>query len=179
MRKELIAKYKQFKNATLIALMCVLSAVIIPATVKAHNINETSAQVILRDGQVEVRVITDREHLVSVLQSNQAWLMGDIDEIMPTDLSDDQQVAFIKKALKQAFSLSVNQQKLTFDRVEFEVTDSEHEHGAEIVFQARHSFSNVADITISFPKSLGSVHASFVKPQYKLLNAGDATQIVF
>jgi len=65
---------------------------ILPA--KAHTLEETSAQVILRDGQVEVRVLTDLPHLILALQNNQAWLMGDINEVMPTDLSADQQVDF-------------------------------------------------------------------------------------
>ena len=56
-------------------LICVLMSI---SSTSAHVLNETSAQVILRDGQVEVRLITDIDHLVSVLQNEQAWLMGDI-----------------------------------------------------------------------------------------------------
>jgi hypothetical protein len=170
-----IVKLKLFKSTLLVVLVSAFSMMILSA--KAHTLEETSAQVILRDGQVEVRVLTDLPHLILALQNNQAWLMGDINEVMPTDLSADQQVDFIKDALKQTFSLSMNQQPLTFERVV--ITNTHHEHGTEIVFQARHSFAKVTDISVSFPKSLGDVHASFVKPQYKLLNAGDTANIAF
>ena len=171
-----IVKLTLFKSTFLAVFVSVLSLMILPA--KAHILDETTAQVILRDGQVEVRVFTDMSYLILALQNNQSWLMGDINEVMPTDLSEDQQERFIKEALKQTFSLSVNQQKLTLDRVE--LTNDHHEHDVEIVFQARHSFVRVTDLSVSFPKSLGSVvHASFVKPQYKILNAGDTANIVF
>ncbi|WP_198515443.1 hypothetical protein [Marinomonas sp. ef1] len=166
---------KIFKGIFWFVLVSVFSMMALPA--KAHTLDETSAQVILRDGQVEVRIFTDMANLISALQSNQAWLMGDINDVMPTDLSDKQQEDFVKDALKQTLSLSVNQQKLEFERVV--ITHTHHEHGAEIILQARHSFAKVTDISASFPKSLGSVHASFVKPQYKLLNVGETADIVF
>ena len=140
-------------------------------------LNETTTQVILRDGQVEIHIITDMDHLVTTLKDNQAWLMGDTSEVMPGGLSSDQQELFIKSAFEKEVSLSVNQKKLTFERVVFKKTN--HDHGTEIVLQARHSFANVTGVTMSFPKSLGTVHASFVRPQYKVLNAGDDVHVVF
>ncbi|WP_206705458.1 hypothetical protein [Marinomonas colpomeniae] len=168
-------KYKLILNRFFAVLICAFSLIILP--VKAHMLNETSAQVILRDGQVEISIITDMVHLVATLQDNQAWLMGDISEVMPEGLSADQQELFIKKAFEEAVYVSVNQKKLTFERVVFKKTN--HGHSTEIVLQARHSFANVTDVTASFPKSLGTVHASFVRPQYKVLNAGDDAHVVF
>ena len=148
--------------------------------------NETTAQVILRDGQVEVKVYTDLEHLISALQSNQAWLMGDIDAVMPENLDLSQQQAFVVDALKQSMNLQVNGKMLSFDNAILETdTRESHSHGTsdghgrEIVFQAKHSFSQVSELSISFHKSLGAVHASFVKPQYKLLASGETAQMVF
>ena len=157
-------------------LACILTSMC--AQVSAHVLKNTTAQVILRDGQVEVKVLTNAEHLISALQSEQAWLMGDIDKLMPTNLSAEQQEEFVKNALKQKTSLRVNQQVIVFERVVFTTSNNEA-HDLEIVFQAKHSFATVDEFAISFPKSLGAVHASFVKPQYKLLGAGDTAKIKF
>lgn len=157
-------------------LICVLMSI---SSTSAHVLNETSAQVILRDGQVEVRLITDIDHLVSVLQNEQAWLMGDIEQVMPTNLSERQQEDFIKNALAKNMTLLVNQQAIAYERVVVETKTSGSSHGEEIVFQAKHDFANVDDIALSFPKNLGSVHASFVKPRYQYLGAGDTGHVVF
>lgn len=157
-------------------LACILTSM--SAQVSAHVLKNTTAQVILRDGQVEVKVLTNAEHLISALQSEQAWLMGDIDKLMPTNLSAEQQEEFVKNALKQKTSLRVNQQVIVFERVVFTTSNNEA-HDLEIVFQAKHTFTTVDELAISFPKSLGAVHASFVKPQYKLLGAGDTAKIKF
>jgi len=157
-------------------LACILTSM--SAQVSAHVLKNTTAQVILRDGQVEVKVLTNAEHLISALQSEQAWLMGDIDKLMPTNLSAEQQEEFAKNALKQKTSLRVNQQVIVFERVTFTTSNNEA-HDLKIVFQAKHTFTTVDELAISFPKSLGAVHASFVKPQYKLLGAGDTAKIKF
>lgn len=157
-------------------LACILTSMC--AQVSAHVLKNTTAQVILRDGQVEVKVLTNAEHLISALQSEQAWLMGDIDKLMPTNLSAEQQEEFVKNALKQKTSLRVNQQVIVFERVVFTTSNNEA-HDLEIVFQAKHTFTTIDELAISFPKSLGAVHASFVKPQYKLLGAGDTAKIKF
>lgn len=158
-------------------LACILTSM--SAQVSAHVLKNTTAQVILRDGQVEVKVLTNAEHLISALQSEQAWLMGDIDKLMPTNLSAEQQEEFVKNALKQKTSLRVNQQVIVFERVAFTTSNNNEANDLEIVFQAKHTFTTVDDLAISFPKSLGAVHASFVKPQYKLLSAGDTAKIKF
>lgn len=164
-----------FKNLRWIVLVCALAGV--TAELNAHELNETTAQVILRDGQVEITVITATDHLVAALQNDRAWLLGDIDTIMPADLSPKQQTDFIEKALKQKTSLKVNKQVIRFERVTFS-NDSETDVG-EITFQAKHSFAEVSDLSISFHKGLGAVHVNVVKPQYKLLGAGERAHIVF
>ena len=105
--------------------------------------------------------------------------MGDIEQVMPTNLSEQQQEDFIKNALAKNMTLLVNQQAIAFERVVVETKTSGSSHGEEIVFQAKHDFANVDDIALSFPKNLGSVHASFVKPRYQYLGAGDTGHVVF
>ncbi|MBH0020399.1 hypothetical protein I6F40_08550 [Pseudoalteromonas sp. SWXJ133] len=165
------------KKLKWLMLACILTSM--SAQLSAHVLKNTTAQVILRDGQVEVKVLTNAEHLISALQSEQAWLMGDIDKLMPTNLSTEQQEEFVKNALKQKTSLRVNQQVIVFERVAFTTSNNNEAHDLEIVFQAKHTFTTVDELAISFPKSLGAVHASFVKPQYKLLGAGDTAKIKF
>jgi len=179
-----------FKKLQRVILGCALAG--ISVSLSAHDLNETSAQVILRDGQVEVRVITDIDHLISALQNSQAWLVGDIDTVMPANLNASQQADFIKNALKQKMRLMVNKQVINFERVRLadnthadnthaDNTHAEnaHEDSGEIVFQAQHVFPKVTELSISFHKSLGAVHVSFVKPQYKLLSAGESAHVVF
>ena len=164
-----------FKKLQRVILACALAG--ISLSLSAHDLNDTSAQVILRDGQVEVRVITDIDHLISALQNNQAWLMGDIDTVMPANLSAGQQEDFIKKALKQKMRLIVNAQVISFERVT--LANNTNTDRGDIVFQAQHDFPEVTELSISFHKSLGAVHVSFVKPKYKLLSAGESADVVF
>ena len=164
-----------FKKLRWVVLVCAFTGFIAPAI--AHELNETTAQVILRDGQVEVRVITATDHLVEALQNDQAWLLGDIDTIMPAGLSLKQQAEFIENTLKQKTSLTINKQVISFERVTFS-SDANSESG-EITLQAKHVFPEVKDIAISFHKALGPVHMSVVKPQYKLLSAGEPAHVVF
>ena len=157
-----------FKRIKLVILIFTLNVITI--SVSAHVLKETNAQVILRDGQVEVRVTTDIEHFTAALQSNLLWLMGDIDEVMPTNLDTEQQQTFIKKALQQKTLLTVNKKAISFERVTL-VHDNDS-NTDQIIFQAKHQFANVSALSLSFHKSLGLIHINVVKPQYKLLEAG-------
>ena len=141
----------------------------------AHTLNETSAQVILRDGQIELKIITDIPHLISTLQSEQAWLLGDTDQVMPTNLNASQQSAFIENVLQQKVHLRINAQAITFESVS--IVAAKYPTNADISLQAKHDFTDVTDVAITFPKSLGNVHISVVKPRYRLLAAGDTAHV--
>ena len=158
------------KTLRWVVLICTFTSASVP--INAHTLKETTAQVILRDGQVEVKIITDIEHLISALQNSHSWLLGDIETIMPANLNHRQQKSFIKNALKQKLNLVVNGQIKSFEHVVFS-------NDNEIIFQAQHSFSEVTNISISFHKMLGAVHVNFVKPKYKLLVAGETAHVVF
>ena len=164
-----------FKKLRWVVLVWACTGVI--ASASAHELNQTTAQVILRDGQVEVKVITATNHIVAALQNDQAWLLGDIDTIMPADLSQKQQGVFIENALEQKTSLRVNKQVIRFERITF--SNNPKTETSEIVFQAKHSFPDVSDLSISFHKGLGAVHVNVVKPQYKLLGVGETAHVVF
>ena len=167
---------KDFKFACLVFLL-VCGMTVFSAPIKAHVLNETSAQVILRDGQVEVKIITDMNYLVSRLQNNQAWLMGDIEKVMPENLSENEQQSVIKKTLKQGTHLMLNNQIINFERVS--LTNDSDKHSVEIILQAKHQLKEIVNISVSFDKSLGVVHASFVKPRYRLVGLGERAEVSF
>lgn len=164
-----------FKIHHWLILVCTLTVVNLP--IGAHTLDKTTAQIILRDGQIELKLIVNMPHLVSSLQNSQAWLLGDIDKVMPEQLSQREQEQFIKNALKQKTNLIVNGETVRFERVTFH-NNKETNHG-EIIFQAQHTFTQVKELSISFHKSLGQVHMNVIKPQYRLLEAGEATHIRF
>ena len=167
---------KDFKFACLVFLL-VCGMTVFSAPIKAHVLNETSAQVILRDGQVEVKIITDMNYLVSRLQNNQAWLMGDIEKVMPENLSENEQQSVIKKTLKQGTHLMLNNQIINFERVS--LNNDSDTHSVEIILQAKHQLKEIVNISVSFDKSLGVVHASFVKPRYRLVGLGERAEVSF
>ena len=66
---------------------------------------------------------------------------------------------------------------IRFERITF--SNNPKTETSEIVFQAKHSFPDVSDLSISFHKGLGAVHVNVVKPQYKLLGVGETAHVVF
>lgn len=151
-----------------------------PMLTSAHELKETSARITLRDGQVEVRITTDIKRWQTRLQDNRAWLLGDIEQVMPQGLSQQKHSAFLQKVMQNKTAISINNKPITFDSVSItKPTEKNHGHFGEIVLTAKHSNSSVDNFNIQFPKSLGAVHASFVKPQYKMIPPGNSTQVSF
>ncbi|WP_413692712.1 hypothetical protein [Psychromonas sp. KJ10-2] len=156
-----------------IYLLCLLC---FSASLSAHTLKESTAQVILRDGQVEITIITQQDHLIIAMQNDLAWLMGDLQEVMPDNLSAAKQQAFIAHSLQKSTQLTVNNKSIDIQTGKLVA----HEKGEiEITLQAKHQFEMVKDISVSFSKTLGVVHVSFVKPQYALVKAGQAASASF
>ena len=145
----------------------------------AHELKATTAQVVVREGHVEVRVYTNTAHLISALKNEHAWLMGDIDELMPANLNADALKRYIKKALSEKIALNINAQLIPFESVEINHIRDSDVHDLEVVFQATHALSAVDTLKLSFPSVLGTVHANFVKPSYRLIAPGDEAFITF
>jgi len=161
----------------LLSIVAIYTLSHLTGSVHAHMLGETTAQVILRDGQIEIKVITDIDHLTSALKNNQAWLLGDIDAVMPNNLSINEQSTFIKNALASQMNVVVNKQILEIKHVALQ-RDKNAAKG-EITFQVKHEFLKVSELSVTFHKSLGAVHISFSKPQYKLLSAGKSAHVTF
>ena len=100
----------------------------------AHELKATTAQVVVREGHVEVRVYTNTTHLISALQNEHAWLMGDIDELMPENLTADALKSYIKKALSEKIELYINAQPIPFEGVEVSSNS-----GADFNAEAEHA----------------------------------------
>mgnify|MGYP000358962818 FL=1 len=145
----------------------------------AHALKETSAYITLREGQIEIRLSTDIKRWQTLLQENEAWLMGDIDQVMPADLNPKQNQAFLIKLLQEKTVISVNNKQVVFNAVS--IPDSAVQHGryAEIILSGKHTNTTVDQLSIQFPKSLGAIHASIVQPKYKMMTAGSSAQISF
>jgi len=176
----LVRKLQDTKKLRALMFVCLGCFITVSTPSNAHVLNETTAQVVIRDGQVEVKMYTDLEHFSSALQSDQAWLLGDIDAVMPENLNASEQESFIVNALKQKMLLTVNGKPISVDTAYIGgVVDKNDADTREVIFQARHSFSKVSELSVSFHKSIGAVHTSFVKPQYKLVSAGDTAKMIF
>jgi hypothetical protein len=147
----------------------------------AHTLDDTSAHVILRDGQVEVRITTNSEHLLSSLQSEQAWLLGDIPTLMEANLTPTQQAEFIKNFMQNSTTIELNQAPIAIEHVviDNDVKSNKGETNITIVCFARHQFSSVSQAGIRLARVLGPVHVRFTQPQYRMVGAGNMAQAKF
>jgi len=161
--------------------MAFILFVILPVVASAHELKDTSARITLRDGQVEVRIWVDMSRWKIRFRDNQAWLLGDISQPMPAALTAEQTKAFVIKVLNEDTVLTLNKQTvaLTLLAISEPKSSVKHKEHTEFVFISKHQHSRVEQIDIRFPKSLGSIHASFVKPKYKMLAAGSTAQVFF
>ncbi len=155
--------------------------VTLPLTVSAHTLKETNARITLRDGQVEVRLWVDMHRWQKNLQDNQAWLLGDINQVMPATLTAKEINTYIKKVLSKETLITLNNQKVPLVVVSIlpdKKTAKQHEY-SELILSSKHSIAQVKTLNMRFPKSLGAVHTSVVKPKYKMVAAGAKAKILF
>jgi hypothetical protein len=74
------------------------SCLLLSFATNAHVVEETTAQVILRDGQVEIRMQTDRAHWVAAVSDSAAFLVGDIDSVMPKGYPLKRKIPFLRRS---------------------------------------------------------------------------------
>ncbi|MDO6569085.1 hypothetical protein Q4561_18580 [Alteromonas sp. 1_MG-2023] len=141
----------------------------------AHTVEETTAQIILRDGQVEIRLQTDRAHWVEAVSDSSAFLLGEIDDVIPHGLTIKEQDAFFKSVLQEQTLVRVNNNQQAIAGIT--VIENEQSQKMTIVMYATHKSANVESIGVSFPKSLGNIHSSFTKPQYRMIPAGSYSSV--
>lgn len=172
-------------NRTKVFLILILLSVSLPPAGFAHALEQTSAQIIMRDGQVELRLFLDVEHWVEKLQDPTAWLTGESnfifinpDSTIETNTSTQGTgftSTYISKLSDYLFSEiriqldSGNIQLIAVDQIKY----LDQSALMEFRFSGQHSISNPQSIDVQFPVSLGDVHISIVQPQYGLVHAGE------
>ncbi len=179
MKNKMTTKARASKvSSTFVLLMLIF---IMPLTASAHALKESSARVTLRDGQVEVRLWIDMNRWQTRLQDHQTWLLGDIKHIMPHGLSAKETQMFFASLLHKESSLILNNQAVSLKLLTISQAknSADHHEYSELVLSAKHTLATVEQLNIRFPKSLGAVHASFVKPKYQMINAGSNAQVSF
>ena len=110
--KNNLMTIKKTATKVLSLLIAPLLFAVLPSIVNAHALKENSARVTLRDGQIEVRVWVDMDRWQARLQDNQAWLLGDIQQVMPAGLTPKETKVFFEKVINEGTSLTLNNQRL-------------------------------------------------------------------
>jgi len=184
--KNNLMTIKKTATKVLSLLIAPLLFAVLPNIANAHALKENSARVTLRDGQIEVRVWVDMGRWQTQLQDNQAWLLGDIQQIMPAGLTTKETKVFFEKVINEETSLTLNNQRLPLKLLTIShakasqlTSTAEHHTYSEILLSTKHTMPVAKQLNIRFPKSLGAVHASFVKPKYQMVAAGNTAQVSF
>ncbi|WP_320825962.1 hypothetical protein [Reinekea sp.] len=159
--------------------MMILLASLIGTVAHTHEFPQNSAQIILRDGQVEVRLLVDIDAWQSTLSDPTAWLTGETDLLLTQeDLSSDALTDKLAQYLAGAIELTLEQEALVFKSESYQAYATGHKDEAEqglVEFRlsARHAFADPKGLSVQFPASLASVLVSVVQPQYGLTKAGE------
>ncbi len=160
-------------------LLCILAVMFTFTNSHAHALKETTARITLRDGQVKVRIQANLQAWEKHLQDDQAWLTGQVDQIMPKNLLQQQRVNFLKELLINQTQLKINGEKIAFESVSFpqKILPS-HNHYSDIVLTSRHANTLIKNLTVQFPKTLGAVYSSLIRPEYRLIKAGQPASLL-
>ena len=169
---------RRFSLPELVRPVLILLSSLILSVGHAHEFPQNSAQIILRDGQVEVRLVVDIDAWQSVLSDPSAWLTGETDLLLtPADLSSDALNDKLGEYLAGAIELKLEQEALVFVSESYQAYKTGHEDEAEqglmeFRLSAQHALVRPKDLSVQFPASLASVLVSVVQPQYGLIKAG-------
>ncbi|EPJ55415.1 MAG: hypothetical protein OFPI_03930 [Osedax symbiont Rs2] len=170
--------YKKNRINTTIGILCI--SLFACATTVAHEMTNSSAQVILRDGQLEIRLLVDRKEWQRKLHDANGWLTGRTNALLTAQMSGAEITATLTKLLVNHTKVIVNQQRLLLrlDKTPNNSLNNEHDL-IQFRLSSAHSFSSLESLLVAFPASLGDVYVSVVRPKYQLINAGKAYQFDF
>lgn len=149
----------------------------------AHEIKETTCRVTFRDGQVELELYTNISRWESILSNSERWMLGDTDVLMPSDLDPLGRAVFVQKLLLEKLKLTVKNTLVHWEVSQFPLQldgtgDGSSLHGEPIILQSKLNSMELGEVSIAFPKSLGPVHVSFVRPIYRLLAPGQPVTVM-
>jgi len=150
------------------------------ASASAHELQNNSAQVILRDGQLEIRLLVDREKWIKSLQNAQGWLTGQTNAFISPEMTGAEVTEATLKVLVNNTKVIVNQKilLLRLHKATQKSVDAGHSL-TQYRLSSPHPFSNPESLSVTFPASLGDVYVSVVRPQYQQMNAGETHEFTF
>jgi len=157
-----------------------IATLLVQATAYAHTSQHNSAQIILRDGQVEVRLLIDTRHWADKLQDPQSWLLGDTETLLTEeDMATEALVIKLFDVLLDNTAIQLNDEDLQLEKAP-KAHELEHKqaHGlpSEYRLSAKHSNADLKTLSIQFPASLGKVNVSIAKPVYGVAEQGEFTR---
>lgn len=138
---------------------------------EAHTVEENRANVILRQGQVELQLTLDLEHWLKAIGDQEAWLMGKTDIVLPEKMDDKKMQGFLRQALLRHTEIKINGKPQLLSYVSFPHQLEAHKP-LHIRLEAKTGTAVVKTVALSLPKSLGKVHTRFVNPTYRMLQPG-------
>ena len=171
---------RRFSLPKLVRPVFILLSSLILSVGHAHEFPQNSAQIILRDGQVEVRLLIDIDDWQTILSDPSAWLTGETDLLLTqADLSSDALNDKLAEYLAGAIELKLEQEALVFMSESYQAYETGHEDEAgqglvEFRLSAQHAFARPKGLSVQFPASLANVLVSVVQPQYGLVTAGQS-----
>lgn len=144
---------------------------ILSLDVMAHQMKQHTSQITIRDGQVEVLLHLDSHKWLAKLADHQSWLLGDTEAVIDASLVPKEKANRLEKLLKKEMSLAINGKDvmLSFDKLTY--YDSLLHLRVMASANTAVSSASVSQVAVKYPKSLGAVYTSVIKPQFKMVSA--------
>lgn len=136
----------------------------------AHELTETTARVVLREGQVELTLGIDWERWEAQHRNPQAWLMGDIDELLSPEATAEEVKQKLLGTLQREMQLLLDQVPVQLQLRE--TIPNPHGHQVQLVLEGPASASPMKQVQLQLPVSLGPVHFQLLRPIYRYGKAG-------
>ncbi|MGF1719644.1 hypothetical protein L4D20_06305 [Vibrio kyushuensis] len=176
--KRLLEKNQITRNIQLfITVLFTMAGVFFSNPAFSHTLKQTSAQITLRDGQVELRLYINRDLWLTQLQDHQAWLTGLNsvllleDDLSSTDLAGKLMSVILTETTIRLDGYTVELATIKSD------SNPLSDHLLEFRFSASHTLQNPSLIETTFAQSLGDVHLSVTRPIYRNLAQGSTVSL--
>lgn len=144
---------------------------ILSLDVMAHQMEQHTGQIIIRDGQVEVLLHLDSHKWLAKLADHHSWLLGDTETVIDPSLVPKEKASRLKLLLKKEMSLAINGKNVMLNIDKLTYYDSLLHLRVTASANTAISSANVSQVAVKYPKSLGVVYTSVIKPQFKMVTA--------
>lgn len=144
---------------------------ILSLDVIAHQMEQHTSQITIRDGQVEVLLHLDSHKWLATLADHHSWLLGDTETVIDASLTPKEKANKLELLLKQKMLLAINGQDVMLKIDKLTYYDSLLHLRVVASANTALSSASVNQVTVKYPKSLGAVYTSVIKPQFKMVTA--------